>query len=88
MRPTAEAGVLIEEESEGCVRYVREATGERWEVHGVCDRRGECLVGAVVDGEVVETIERARELARTYAGPDVPVTRGFKGCCPLAVYEL
>jgi hypothetical protein len=88
VEPTAEPGVLIEERAPGYVRYIREVTGERWEVHGVCDHRGDCLLGAVIDGELVTTKRRAKELAESYAGPDVPVTEGFEGCCPLWVVQL
>ena len=81
MIPTADPDVWIEEQHEGYVRY-RALDGRRWEIEGVCDHRGDCLVGAIVDGEVV-TAERAPALARSYAGPDVPVTPEFTGCCPL-----
>lgn len=70
------------------MRYRRLTDGRRWEVHGKCDKRGNCLVGAVIDGEQVTTIEHARELAAGYTGPDSPVTPEFKGCCPLAFVEL
>lgn len=87
MEPTADPDIEIEERRPGFVRY-RHVDGRRWEVRGVCDRRAFCLVGAVIDGETVETVERARELAEAYTGPDVPVGPGFKGCCPLEVVEL
>ena len=85
---TCDPDTLIEEIREGYVRYRRLSDGMRWEVRGVCDKRAWCLVGAVIDGETVETIERARELAAAYDGPDVPVGPGFKGCCPLEVTVL
>lgn len=80
--PTADPDIQIEERREGYIRY-RHADGRRWEVRGTCDQRGDCLVGAVIDGETVTTLERAHELALAYVGPDAPVTPGFKGCCPL-----
>ena len=86
MEATAEAGVLIEERRSGYVRYA--GYGRRWEVYGICDHRGDCIVGAVIDGEFVSTLERAHELAVAYDGPDVPVGPGFEGCCPLRVVEL
>jgi hypothetical protein len=87
MEPTSDPHVFIEEQREGYVRYVNDE-GKRWEVLGRCDHRGNCLLGAVIDGEEVKTLERAGELARAYAGPDIPVGPGFSGCCPLEVTEL
>ena len=48
--PTADPSVWIEEHYEGYTRY-RNSEGRRWEVHGYCDRRGDCLIGAVIEGE-------------------------------------
>jgi hypothetical protein len=87
MLSTSDPDILIEEQREGYVRY-QHMDGRRWEVHGVCDKRGNCLVGAVIDDEYIETTERAHELALAYDGPDVPVGPGFKGCCPLVVTVL
>lgn len=87
MTPTADPAVFIEYSEEGLIRY-QDLNGKRWEVAGICDKRGDCLVGAVIDGETVQTIERARELALGYAGLDCPVSMGFSGCCPLVVTEL
>lgn len=80
---TSDPHVLIEEERPDYVRY-RSDDGRRWEVEGVCDHRGDCLIGAVIDGAVVDTIDRAHALAVAYVGPDVPVTPAFSGCCPLS----
>lgn len=77
---------MIEEERPGYVRY--RSSSRRWEVHGVCDHRGDCLVGAVIDGEEVKTLARAHELAVAYTGLDCPVGPGFSGCCPLRVVVL
>ena len=87
MTPTCDPFIFIEEQREGYYRY-RNGDGRRWEVHGVCDRRALCLVGAVIDGELVETAERGRELAMAYAGLDCPVTPEFTGCCPFTYVEL
>ena len=87
MIATSDPFVMIEAQEPGYVRY-RRADGRRWEVFGTCDKRGDCLVGAVIDGETVETIERARELALAYNGPDCPVTPEFSGCCPFIYVEL
>jgi hypothetical protein len=81
-RLTADPTVVIEDERPGYVRYRRD-DGRRWEVRGACDRRGDCLVGAVIDGVFVPTRERAHELALAYQGLDSPVLPGFSGCCPL-----
>jgi hypothetical protein len=83
LEPTGEPDVFIEAQREGYIRYVRKSTGERWEVTGVCDHRGDCLVGSVIDGKLVKTKAQAKKLAKEYTGPDVPVLPGFKGCCPL-----
>lgn len=68
---TADPHVVIEEQRPGYVRY-RSDEGCRWEITGVCDMRGDCLVGAV----------------DPLLGPpetrlDVPVTPDFAGCCDL-----
>ena len=82
MTPTIDPHVFIEAQRPGYVRY-RADDGRRWKVEGVCDHRGDCLVGAVIDGTTVETIEQARALAEAYFGTDVPVTPDFSGCCDL-----
>ena len=86
-RLTADPTTWIEAEWEGYIRY-RSIDGRRWEVRGICDHRGNCLVGATIDGELIETIERAHELALAYSGLDVPVAPGFRDCCPLEITEL
>lgn len=87
MTPTCDPAVFIEEQRPGYVRYQR-TDGRRWEVWGTCDKRGDCLVGASINGEEVTTIERARELAAAYTGLDCPVTPEFEGCCPFTFVEL
>lgn len=91
---TADPNVLIEERRPGFVRYRHLLTGRRWEVHGVCDRRGDCLVGAVIDtpdGPVlIRSHEHISELqatlgrARVDSELDVPVTPEFDTCCAAA----
>jgi hypothetical protein len=78
---TSDPTVFIEEKRHGYVRY-QNTNGDRWEIEGICDHRGDCIIGAEIDGEIVSP-ERARELAEAYAGPDVPVLPEFTGCCPL-----
>lgn len=80
--PTTDPNVFIEEQADNYIRYCN-SNGQRWEIFGTCDKRGNCLVGAVIDGEVIATLEDARKLAKSYTGLDVPVTPNFKGCCPL-----
>lgn len=69
--PTCDPHVFIEDMRVGYFRY-RNLEGRRWEVHGVCDRRGNCWQGAQ---------NPAPEL-------DCPVTPEFKGCCPFTFVEL
>lgn len=87
LTPTCDPTVWIEEQRVGYIRY-RNSEGRRWEVHGICDKRGDCLVGAVINSEQVQTIERAKELAIEYTGLDCPVTPEFRGCCPFTYVEL
>lgn len=102
MIPTADLEVVIEERGTDAagmpwVRY-RRSDGRRWEVRGRCDRRGDCLIGAVVqtpDGPVVvrdrahiEELKRTLGRERIDSELDVPVTPEFKGCCPFQFMEL
>lgn len=85
MIATCDPDILIEEQRLAYIRY-RHADGRRWAVHGVCDHRRVCVVGAVVDGVLIETVEQARSLPTPEL--DCPVGPGFKGCCPLRIEEL
>lgn len=85
MERTIDPHVLIEERRDGYVRY-RGDDGRRWEVYGWCDGNRACMVGAVVDGHKIETMEEAHALPALSL--DCPVGPGFKGCCPLEVVEL
>lgn len=82
---TCDPYVVIEERREAYVRY-RSTDGRRWEVHGVCDGNRACMVGAVIDGVPIETIEQAQALPTPEL--DCPVSPGFSGCCPLEVRVL
>lgn len=90
---TSDPGVLIEERRAGYVRY-QHVDGRRWEVHGVCDRRGDCLIGAVIDGVQIRDHAHLAELCeqlgveRLGGDLDIPVAPGFSGCCPLRIVEL
>lgn len=88
MEPTTDPHVLIEERREGYVRYRRISDGRRWEVYGTCDRRGDCLIGIVIEGwgQIAshEDLERAKTelgLTRVVSEMDVPVTPEFTTCC-------
>lgn len=83
--PTLDPHIFIEDQREGYTRY-RNVDGLRWEVVGVCDHRRDCMVGALVDGVLIETAEQARALPTPQL--DCPVGPGFKGCCPLDVRVL
>ena len=69
MTPTADPHTWIEEQRSGYVRY-RNSEGRRWEVFGICDMRGDCLVGAV-----------SPLLGPPDTRLDVPVTPEFDACC-------
>jgi hypothetical protein len=76
MEPTCDPEIWIEERRVGYVRY-RRADGRRWEVHGICDARGDCSVGS----------------DNPFPGPpegrlDIPVTPEFDSCCPFRYVEL
>lgn len=95
--PTSDRHVVIEERSDGYVRY-RSDDGRRWEVRGECDRRGNCLVGAVIQTPqglvTVESLEHIEQLKqelgveRVDSTLDVPVGPGFEGCCELEITVL
>lgn len=94
MIPTNDPDVLIEAQEHGYVRY-RRTDGRRWEVFGACDRRGDCLIGAAIDG--FGEIRTHRDIAvacrilgvtRLISDLDVPVTPEFRSCCPFTYREL
>lgn len=97
LTPTADDTVRIEYQEEGLVRY-QALDGSRWEVRGVCDRRGNCLVGAVIETsnglveiaslEHLEQLKQELGVERIDSEMDVPVGPGFEGCCPLEVTVL
>lgn len=80
--PTADPHIFIEEQRHGYVRYRRITDGRRWTVEGTCDRRGDCLIGAVVKGVVVRDHAHLAELGeRPDSELDVPVLPEFDTCC-------
>src|SRR5215469_2836649 len=97
--PTVDPEIFIEARGERWVRYRRITDGRRWAVHGVCDRRGDCLIGAVMTNEhgeleQIRDHEHLAELSKRLGRDrpdtelDVPVTPEFHGCCPFTYVEL
>lgn len=97
LTPTADSTVRIEHVEPGYVRY-QANDGRRWEVRGVCERKGFCLVGAVIQTpnglEQIESLEHLDALKaalgaeRIDSEMDVPVGPGFEGCCLLEITTL
>jgi hypothetical protein len=83
--PTVDSDIVIERREPELIRY-RRSDGSRWEVLGICDHNRACMVGAVVDGHVIRTVEEAQALPAPKL--DCPVTPGFTGCCPLEIRVL
>lgn len=84
--PTVDPNVVIEAQSIGYVRYRSLSTGHRWEVHGTCDHRGDCMIGAVVDGVLIRDRAHLDELAAAGfdslpSQMDVPISPEFDTCC-------
>lgn len=96
LKPTVDPYVFMEEVRDGYTRYVQFDSSKairRWEVHGKCIRLGNCLIGSVIDGEVVRDHQHLKEIAERKPGRmdselDVPVTPEFYGCCPFTYREL
>lgn len=93
MKPTSDPDVFIEEGRVGYVRYRRLSDGRRWEVLGECDRRGDCLIGAVIEGETIrdhahlEDLKRRMGRERVDSELDVPVTPEFDTCCGADIFR-
>lgn len=86
--PTFDPGVVIEarkKDAQGrSVITYRNNEGRRWDVIGDCDRRGDCLVGAVDGGKTLtkEDVEASKADGTRYISKlDVPVTPEFNICC-------
>ena len=89
MEQTQDPDVVIEERRQGYIRYRSLSTGRRWEVIGECVGLAHCIVGAIVDGKEIETLEEARKIWREYDFPlDSPITPEFTGCCEFEFREL
>lgn len=93
LRPTADPHVFIEEKRLAYVRYRRTSDGRRWEVHGLCNRRGDCLIGSAIAGEIVLSQSHLADLQqksgehRVDSELDVPVTPEFDSCCGLDTFR-
>ena len=95
---TIDPYVVIEEQTPEYKIYRNIKTGRRWKVRGKCDRRGDCLIGAVIDTPKgkVEVLDHAHleELVKTLGREridselDVPVSPEFDSCCPFTYVEL
>lgn len=92
MLPTSDPTVFIEEQQPGYVRY-RRTDGRRWIVRGECDRRGDCLIGAVIEGIEIKDHEHLAQLVKEFGRDridselDVPVTPEFQTCCGADIFE-
>lgn len=89
MEKTADPHIVIEARGKNWVRY-RRTDGRRWEVHGTCDRRGDCLVGAVTNGKTItqDDIGRLRDGdTRLQSNLDIPVTPEFDTCCGSDIFK-
>jgi hypothetical protein len=93
--PTVDPFVYIEEQREGYVRYrqvIDRKIVRRWEVHGTCDYRGDCLIGSVIDGVSIRdhahlaAVAAAKAPHRVDTDFDVPVTPEFGTCCGLDLF--
>lgn len=93
MEPTTDPDVFIEKRTNEYVRYRRISDECRWEVHGKCDKRGDCLIGSVIDGIEIEDHEHLEELKqklgqdRIDSELDVPITPEFKICCGSDIFK-
>jgi hypothetical protein len=87
---TCDPDVLIEAQGHAWTIYRRVSSEERWSVVGICDQRGDCLIGAIVIDPTTSQFVQIKDhehLAKLGPRPDskldVPVGPGFKGCCEL-----
>jgi hypothetical protein len=97
LRPTADPEVVIEAQGDDWIIY-RRSDGVRWRVSGRCDKRGDCVLGAVVTSPAGEPVlikskRQLNRLAKEWNRPgridgplDIPTGPGYGGeCCPLKV---
>jgi hypothetical protein len=92
MIETLDPNIQAEELRPGYARY-RNKDGRRWEVHGICQHLGYCLVGAILpDGTEIRDVDHLNELrAWEILNPDkldCPITPEFDGCCSFTYVEL
>lgn len=91
MIKTHDPETFIEYQEGNVTIYYRPSDGLRWKVTGSCDFRGHCMVGAVIDGTVIESVEHLNTLAqgkRIESELDVPIGPKFEGCCPFEIEVL
>lgn len=93
MIPTSDPYIFIEEQREGYIRYQRTFDNRRWEVHGTCDHRGDCLIGLKIEGEIIQNHDHLEQLKkklgkeRIDSEMDVPVTPEFDYCCGADIFS-
>lgn len=88
---TIDPGVVIIDHGPAMIRY-RSTEGREWTVHGICDQRGWCVIGARVHGWRVRDLADYRGLWELLGDRlgfrlDCPVAPGFAGCCPFRFEE-
>lgn len=98
LKKTVDPFVLIEEQSQGYIRYrYIDTEGKilrRWEVFGECIHLGNCQIGSVTnDGRAIDSQEELERLRREEPEAliwplDSPVTPEFHGCCQFSFNEL
>ena len=97
LQPTVDPNIFIEDQRVGYIRYRQlDPTTKRvtrsWEVYGTCDKRGDCLIGAVIDGVEVRNHKHLAEIEASKPGRvdselDVPVTPEFSSCCGAKLFN-
>lgn len=102
MKPTVDPEVFIESCDGDSITYQR-SDGLRWRVTGQCDKRGFCMLGAVVTGPddkevIIKSVEQLNKLAKKWnrighiqsdEPLDVPTNINYDGsCCPFTVEVL
>jgi hypothetical protein len=99
---TADSEVFVIECDKNSLTYER-SDGHVWKVTGKCDKRGLCMLGAVVlspygEEVLIEHVEQLNRLARewnreghiqTDEDLDVPISYNYnQSCCPFEIEIL
>lgn len=94
MELTSDPEVIIEKREGESITY-RRSDGVRWRVTGKCDRRGLCMIGAVLGDTQVESVEQLAHMCKVLGKErldsdlDVPLGPGYdSNCCPMIVEVL